>query len=258
MQFAYELGRGRASGTLYVDAPGAALATVRVHEGAVVVSELDALGRHAMAELSRLALLPSTSLTFRPGAGERPAGRRVPLVPWIRQHVQRQLEATRAAWISRELAGARIELRPGAGPDAADLDATDRVLVAALARPRELRELATLARVPRFRLLALLDFLASVGALLVSRASAERSTAPASARQAKGAAPLASPHAAALRLLGLPDDAGADGARVKTAFRALARRLHPDLHPGAAEHDKRELERRLASVNAAYAELTAG
>jgi len=259
VQFAYELGRTRATGVLYVDSPGDGLTTLGIHEGAVMSSELDALGRHAAAELARLAQLASTSLSFRPGSGEPPIGRRVPLVQWVRQHIERQLDLALAARISRDLAGARVQLRAGAGPDLADLDAADRVLVTALARPRDLRELATLARVPRFQLLSLVYFLCSVGALITSRATSELLLEQRSPPRAVVEPPpsrLAAPRAAALHLLGLPPEASAQ--RVKAAFRALARTLHPDLHPGVGDHDRRELERRLASVNAAYAELTAG
>ena len=64
------------------------------------------------------------------------------------------------------------------------------------------------------------------------------------------------PREAALELLGLPP--GASVALVKAAFRGLAKKLHPDLHPNAGEAKRRELERKLAVVNAAYGELIAG
>jgi curved DNA-binding protein CbpA len=55
--------------------------------------------------------------------------------------------------------------------------------------------------------------------------------------------------------LGLPADASAEG--VKSAFRRLAKTLHPDLHPAAPDAHRDELSRRLAGVTAAYAALNA-
>jgi hypothetical protein len=50
---------------------------------------------------------------------------------------------------------------------------------------------------------------------------------------------------------------GADAADVKRAYRRLARALHPDLHPGATEEQRRQLERQLCQVNEAYRTLVA-
>jgi hypothetical protein len=243
--FAYELGLRRASGELVIASSGA---TLSLREGAVVTSELDALGRQVTAALARLAGLDRSAWSFRPGpADEGEGGRLLPLTQWARQHAERGLDMALAAQITGDLAGARLQLRPGRGPDPAALDATDRLLVTALAKPRDLRELASFARAPRFRLLAFVHFLRSVGALIVLRSGTVARLA--------AEPPPQRPRAAALELLGLP--AHADAQRVKATFRGLARSLHPDLHPGAGEHLRRELERRLATVNAAYAALTA-
>ena len=190
-------------------------------------------------------------------------GRPLPLDSWAREHLERELTVELSRSIARALDGARIAIRPGAALDRKHLDETDRLLVAALGEPRDLRDHAIRARVPRFRLLAFVHFLSSVGQLLVVPArSPSFRPPPLSSREQKEpalpkpAAAAFSPRASALRLLGLPPDA--DLTLVKGAYRRLARALHPDLHPGVNEAIKRDLERRLAHVNAAYFELNAG
>jgi len=250
--FAYELGRSRATGVLASEASGDLL----IRHGAAVAAPLDVLGRRAAGELARVATLDSPAWSFRPGPVSA-GGRTLPLVQWVRQHVERGVDLALATQLTSELGSTRVSLRPGEAPDLAELDATDRLLVSALAVPRDLRELAALARAPRFRVLAFVHFLRSVGALTTLGAVTE-SPLPQARRPPPAAPNISLPRshrAAALQLLGLP--AHADTRHVKAAFRALARMLHPDLHPGVGEQRRRELERRLATVNAAYAELTA-
>jgi len=59
----------------------------------------------------------------------------------------------------------------------------------------------------------------------------------------------------ALQVLGLPP--AADRKAVRHAFRQLARRLHPDRHPGADSRQLAALMRGFAEVTAAYHELVA-
>jgi len=59
----------------------------------------------------------------------------------------------------------------------------------------------------------------------------------------------------ALALLGLSGDPSPDALR--TAFRQLARRWHPDRHPAAGELTRAALCRRFAQISAAYQELIA-
>jgi preprotein translocase subunit Sec63 len=119
-------------------------------------------------------------------------------------------------------------------------------MLAALAQPRCLDQIWLLARTPRFRLLAFLHFVRSVGALVQDAA----------ARVAERGAPVraADPHRiAAMRLLGIDDAADLDA--VKRAYRRLARALHPDLQPDADDQRRCMLERRFAEVTAAYEAL---
>lgn len=61
------------------------------------------------------------------------------------------------------------------------------------------------------------------------------------------------PRARALRTLGLHGEPGADA--VRAAFRQLARRWHPDRHPGASEQARAVLCRRFAQLSGAYDQL---
>ena len=61
--------------------------------------------------------------------------------------------------------------------------------------------------------------------------------------------------ASAYRLLGV--DERADAAEIRRAFRQVARRLHPDLHPHATPEERRALESELARITAAYQTLVA-
>lgn len=57
------------------------------------------------------------------------------------------------------------------------------------------------------------------------------------------------------RVLGLPP--GSDAAEVRRAYRRLARTVHPDLHPGATDEERRALEARFHEITEAYRALVA-
>lgn len=61
------------------------------------------------------------------------------------------------------------------------------------------------------------------------------------------------PRARALRTLGLSGEPGSDA--VRAAFRQLARRWHPDRHPGASEQARAVLCQRFAQISGAYEQL---
>jgi DnaJ-domain-containing protein 1 len=65
----------------------------------------------------------------------------------------------------------------------------------------------------------------------------------------------ASRDATSWRLLGLPP--GSDPAEIKRAYRRLARAVHPDLHPGATDAERRALEARFVEITEAYRSLVA-
>jgi hypothetical protein len=252
VRLAYRLGHQAASGVLTLAGCGAAGArpdVLALRRGAAVCGGGEPGKRALMTRLARAAAEPVLVARFEDGVTAYPPGapNQVPLAGWARAHLEGQLDGGLADALLRELAGARVAIRPELAPTPAD--EADRRMLAALAEPRRIDEIWPLARAPRFRLLAFLHFLRGVGALaveLVARRAAE--PRPVRAR-------LADPRrASALRLLGVDDAADLDA--IKRAYRRLARALHPDLQPGADALRRQALERRFAEVAAAYEALT--
>jgi hypothetical protein len=249
---AWRLGRAHATGVLTIWSPRDHGEVMVLRRGSLITGEQDVGGRQAAGRLSRLSALDGGSWSFDGGTAAYPPGaqgRQLALDAWARQHLESQLDAARADQLVADFAGARIAIRPDHAPE--PLDDTDRRMLAAMSQPRRLDQIWPLARTPRFRLLAFLHFLRSVGALTLVGIAAER----------YGSGPLVAPavHAEerteALRTLGLQDEAGPEA--VKRAYRRLARALHPDLQPGIDDARRRELEARLAEVAAAYRQLSA-
>jgi DnaJ-domain-containing protein 1 len=170
----------------------------------------------------------------------------VSLANWARNHLEAQLDGSLADILVREYAGVRLVVRGDLAPVAQD-DADRRMLVA-MALPRRLDQIWPLARTPRFRLLAFVHFLQSVGALEVEGIAAERSAGTRVPQRPS------SDRLAAARLLGIDESADLD--TVKRAYRRLARALHPDLQPNVDLARRRTLERRFAEITAAYEALT--
>lgn len=242
---AYRLGRSAATGVLTVHAPWQRPEVLVLRRGALVTPETDVHGRAAIARLSRLAALSGATAAFDGGAQTHPPGARgLPLVIWARQHLEAQLDQTRADALTAELAGLRLSLKSEQAPDGAYLDEADKRVLAAMAQPRRLDQIWPLARTPRFRLLCFLHFLRQVGALQIAGVGAQAANDSGPHR-----APVDARHLAALRTLGLSEPSDRD--TVKRAYRRLARALHPDLQPGVPELRRRELEARLAEVTAA-------
>jgi len=245
VRLAYRLGHQAASGVLTLAgcAAGARPDVLVLRRGAAVCGSGEP-GRRALAtRLARAAAEPAIVARFEDGVTAYPPGapNQVPLAGWARAHLEAQLDGGLADALVRDLAGARLAIRPELAP--APADEADRRMLAALAAPRRIDEIWPLARAPRFRLLAFVHFLRGVGALAV-----ELAARPARAR-------LADPRrAGALQLLGVDDTADLDA--IKRAYRRLARALHPDLQPGADALRRQALERRFAEVTAAYEALT--
>jgi hypothetical protein len=74
-------------------------------------------------------------------------------------------------------------------------------------------------------------------------------------RAGHAAAAPASIDESAWQVLGLQPGAAADD--IRRAYRQLARRLHPDLHPDATDEERRSLSVRFAQVSEAYRTLCA-
>jgi DnaJ-domain-containing protein 1 len=246
----YRLGRAAATGVLTIQVPRARPEVLVLRRGHLITSEGDALGRVASARLARLASIEGASWSFDGGTQAYPPGahgRILSLARWARHHVESQLDATRADRLVHELAGVRLAVRAEHVPDASLCDDTDQRILAAMAQPRRLDQIWPLARTPRFRLLAFIHFLRSVGALTMVGIAAEKS-----GPHVAVAVPL-DPRSAALRLLGVDGDADRDA--LKRAYRRMARALHPDLHQDLSDDRRRELEAKLAAVTAAYQQL---
>lgn len=243
VRLVYRLGQTAASGVLTLTTRAARPEVLVLRRGAVVCGDGEASRRAVVARLACAVAEPAIAVTFEGGVTAYPPGalHQIALAAWVRSHLEAQLDSALAEVLVRELAGVRLTLAAELAPS--PIDEADRRMLAAMAQPRRLDQIWPLARTPRFRLLAFLHFLRSVGALAVEGAVAQRGVV-------RGADPR---RVAALRLLGIED--GADADVVKRAYRRLARALHPDLQPGADEQHRRVLERRFAEVTAAYEAL---
>jgi DnaJ-domain-containing protein 1 len=162
----------------------------------------------------------------------------------MRRSASSHVDGTLADLMLRELAGVRLALKIDLAPEPSTCDEADRRMLAALAQPRRLDQIWTIARTPRFRLLSFIHFLRSVDALDVEGVVADKS------RPTRAIDPV---REEARRLLGLAADADLES--VKRAYRRLARELHPDLQPEIDLDERRLLERRFAEVTAAYEAL---
>jgi len=262
VRLAYRLGHQAASGVLTLTAPSTGTSPPRhrtgqlpitsdrpgadvlvLRRGGVVCGDGELAKRGVAARLARAAAEPALIATFDGGVTAYPPGaaHQVALAGWVRGHLEAQLDGALAEDVLRELAGIRISLRAELAP--VPLDEADRRMLAAIAQPRRLDQIWPLARTPRFRLLAFLHFLRSIGALALEGVGAAR--APVRSGDPR--------QLAARQLLGVDEAADAD--TVKRAYRRLARALHPDLQPEADAQRRRTLERRFAEVTAAYEAL---
>jgi DnaJ-domain-containing protein 1 len=235
---AYRLGRQAASGVWKLAATASRPDVLVLRRGAVVIGEGELAKRTMAARLARLASLDGLAWSFAGGVHAYPPGalHALPLAVWARTHLEAQLDRSLAEVLVRELAGVRLVVRAELVPEIAD--ECDRRMLAAMARPRRLEQIAPLSHAPRFRLLALVHFLRAVGALELEGVVATRPDLR---------------RAYACKLLGITDDA--DLETVKRAYRRLARALHPDLQPDVDSERRRVLEQKFAEVTAAYETL---
>lgn len=243
----YRLGRSAASGVLTMTVAGTARAEIFVlRRGAVVIGDGEAAKKTLVGRLARLVSVERLTLTFESGVAAYPPGasHAVSLSTWAREHLERQLDGTLADALLRELAGIRLSIRVELAPDPGACDEADRRMLAALAAPRRLDQVWSLARTPRFRLLAFIHFMRAVDALDVEGVVADKS---------KPTRVIDPRRDAARRMLGL--DEAADLEAVKRAYRRLARELHPDLQPEVDVSERRLLEQRFAEITAAYEAL---
>ncbi|MCB9572215.1 MAG: hypothetical protein H6709_09040 [Kofleriaceae bacterium] len=252
VRLAYRLGRAHATGVLTIEVPRARTEVLVLRRGHLITGEHDVGGRVATARLARLAATEGCRGTFDGGTAAYPpgaSGRQLALTRWARAHLEAQLDAARADRLLAELAGARLSLRADHVPE--PMDETDRRLIAAMAQPRRLDQIWPMARAPRYRLLAFIHFLRGVGGLTIAGVAAD--SAPHRIPTAPPPAPAAGDRSGAMRLLGVDGEPTPE--TLKRAYRRVARALHPDLHPGASDERRRELEARLRAATAAYQHL---
>jgi hypothetical protein len=213
-----------------------------VGEGAVD----DALRRQADLRLERLAAIVAGTWRFletTPPGSVQLGGRPMALVHWARSYLEAQLSGPEARRLLGDLCMARFRLVSELAPDEATLDDLDRRLCKLLLAPTNLAELLALRASTRPRVLALLYFLAGVGALVAGGQPA-----------APPPKPRVDPVKHAHEVLGIAP--GTPVPAIKKAYRDLVRTLHPDLHPGLPPVARRTLELRFAAVTAAYRSLT--
>jgi DnaJ-domain-containing protein 1 len=211
-----------------------------------MLAEGELAKRALVGRLARLVALDQLDMLFEGGVTAYPPGgqHQLPLATWARTHLEQQLDGTLADLLLRDLAGIRLSIKVELAPDPMTCDEADKRMLAAMAQPRRLDQIWSLARTPRFRLLSFIHFLRAVDALEVEGVVADRSARTRSIDPRRDAA---------RRLLGIADDADLEA--IKRAYRRLARELHPDLQPDVDCDERRTLERRFAEVTAAYEAL---
>jgi hypothetical protein len=231
----WSLSHELASGTALVQLRGQRLSPARVElfRGWVhaidlvsiesVVGRAPARGEEALRLLLKLA---DADWTFDP----KLAGTRRGMGPFHPAAVIRNVVGAVGDGFRAKADGARLQLAYRPHRSCIGLD--ERALVAFLDAPRTLADIDAAALCPPARALPLLAFLERIGVLSLERSLGRDE---------------------AYGLLELP--VGADAETIKSAYRRLARALHPDAHPNASSEELRRLESRFAAVSAAYRRL---
>ncbi|MEM9494069.1 MAG: hypothetical protein AAGC55_33290, partial [Myxococcota bacterium] len=196
---AYRLGRTRATGVLALYPPRRALGeqarptVLLLRRGHVITvtrattarlsrrqrslppsvgagTALGLLDRGAARSLAILAAERELYYTFDSGLAAYPSGaveRQFALAQWARSHIESHFNTAAAQRLVTELAGTRIAAVRYLAPDSALCDATDLRILDAMRAPRQLEQIAVMARTPRYRLLSFLHFLRAVNGLTV-------------------------------------------------------------------------------------------
>lgn len=247
--YVFRLGQRFASGVLTVRFGDGTQDLLVLRRGAVVGGELPSAGavlEQRMAVLVARANQTACEVSFDGATRAYPPGRMatLPLAQWLRTHFERQVDGIKASALVNELAGVRLQLPPNA-MNGLLLDEADQRIVAAMQEPRRLDQIWSIARTPRFRLLAFLHFARVVGIVEYSGVAAERS----------GPIWQSPAREAAARLLGV--DLTADELAIKRAYHRRMRHLHPDLHPALTQEQRREHEAQIHQLQRALALLLA-
>ena len=239
----YRLGSAKATGVLTICPESTGDQVLVLRRGSVLTAGQEGVQRCSML-LSRLAACQQALSTFEGGTDicpPRTSTKQIALAEWSRRHIEKQLDSAGAHRLVQTLAGTRLVLDDQFPLPTELCDETDRRILAAMDHPRRIDQIWPRAKTPRFRLLAFIHFLQTIGAITLEGV----------------AAPAAVPNPGrnhALRILGVQSDA--DSFTIKRAYRRLARALHPDLNAINRPHERRRLEQELASVTAAYKQLS--
>lgn len=149
--------------------------------------------------------------------------------PSIRNHVEAQ--HLQPDQVRRRIGQQRIAVTTPPHPSCIGWD--EKPLLAFMVQPHTLEEIERAGICPPLRTIRLVCFLDAVGALSFF--------------------PAAHPLADAYAQLGLIP--GATPEQIKSAYRRLARELHPDVHPHASPVERNALAARFALIHAAYRRL---
>lgn len=150
--------------------------------------------------------------------------------PSIRNHIEAQHVTPEQ--VRRRIGQNRVAI--SIPPHQSCIGWDEKPLVAFMSQPHTLREIESAGICPPLRTLRLIIFLDAIGALSIY--------------------PVAHPLADAYALLGLAPGATPD--QIKSAYRRLARELHPDVHPHASLPERNALAARFAAIHAAYRRLS--
>jgi DnaJ-domain-containing protein 1 len=243
----FRLAITHASGVLAIDDSAGRRDIIVLRRGAMVLADTATAKPAAQVRLARL-MAESTRrhlmVSFDAATCAYPPGLRgsvIPLANWLRSHIEAQVDQRLADHLLKSLAGARLSVVSSAVAGMA-LDECDKRLLEVMATPRRLDQIWSLAKAPRFRLLAFVYFMQSVGVLEVVGVAADRS--------APHRAPSMQKQAAAL-LLGV--SCTADPQTIRRAYHKLARAVHPDLRDDAADHAA--FDQQFHTLTAAYEQL---
>ncbi len=150
--------------------------------------------------------------------------------PSIRNHTEAQ--HFQPEQVRRRIGQQRIAI--GIQPHSSCIGWDEKPLIAYMLQPHTLRDIEASGICPPLRTIRLIGFLDAVGALSLY--------------------PASHPMAEAYALLGLIP--GATPEQIKSAYRRLARELHPDVHPQASAVERNALATRFAAIHAAYRRIS--
>jgi hypothetical protein len=221
----------QASGILYVHSRSG-VRRVELFQGWVHAIDAGAAAPAKAEAQLRYILRLRAPADFNPSAA-MPEFRTIPPfhpAPSIRNHVEAQNLSVDE--LRRTIGQQRIAMTMQ--PPITCIGSDERALLGYLSKQHTLREVEFSGICPPLRTVKLLVFLHAIGCLTLYAAPH----------------PLLDTYA----LLGLAP--GATAEQIKSAYRRLARQLHPDIHPSASPAERAALATKFAAIHAAYRKLS--